>query len=454
MGQSKNAVQKSMITGDSKEYLVNGIWPRSFALWIAAFYIALFTIRPWEVLAPQLGEIHFERIYALSMVAMVLLSAKRQLKMTFQSFAVLLFFGGIVLSAILGTNLSLSWEHLYKYLTLVVFFFILCMVIRTPYDLIFVATCYVTSMFIYLAKSQWEFFVHGRRQYTMGVIRLVGIENTFGGPNDLAMSIIISLPILIFLWSIRKDFSDGWPIFWRKWFPRFLIFYAVLAISSIILTNSRSGMVSFILFIFLITFRGRGVGRKLGYILLGTLILAMLWFVLPEEKKNRFITIYNPKAGPESAEGSAMGRIEGYKAGMAMFDRFPLTGVGIGNFIEYRVRYVDGVPLNAHNLIGQVLGETGIIGGGTFLLMVSVTLMNCHKLKILARRKPSNSTLKVLSGVGFACRDAIILLAFEGLFSHNLLRFNWLWIGAFSVIAMKHVKLLVESTSHKKLDED
>ena len=46
-----------------------GIWPRSICLWMAALYVALFIIRPWEQLFPQLGEIHFERIYALSMIA-------------------------------------------------------------------------------------------------------------------------------------------------------------------------------------------------------------------------------------------------------------------------------------------------------------------------------------------------------------------------------------------------
>lgn len=169
-------------------------------------------------------------------------------------------------------------------------------------------------------------------------------------------------------------------------------------------------------------------------------MLIIIWLAMPQENKNRFRSTWDPSAGTEVAQKDAEGRIEGYKAGIKMFERFPLTGVGIGNFIEYRVKFVDGVPLNAHNLAGQVLGETGIVGGVTFILMVFVALVNCHKLRVLARKRPFDRPLDVLLGLGPACRDAIILLAFEGLFSHNLYRFNWLWLAAFSSLALQFAK--------------
>jgi O-antigen ligase len=437
-GTSENGFGSSILLPE--ERLKKGIWPRSVPLWMAAFYVALFIIRPWEQLMPVLGTIYFERIYALCMIAVVFLSGKKQIQINLQTITVIVFFFAITLSAVFARSSSLAWDVLYEYLTLVIFFFILMLVIRTPYELVFMVTCYVVTMAVYLAKSQWEFFMHGQHRYDMGVIRLCGIESTFGGPNNLAMSIVVSLPMLLFLWSIRKEFSCEWPRLWHKWFPRFLVFYAVLAISSIILTNSRSGMVSFILFVALATFRGKGIGRKISYILLGVVVLAMLWLAMPEEKKDRFRTIWIPEAGPKGAQVSAEGRIEGFKAGMRMFEQFPLTGVGIGNFLTYRISHVDGVALNAHNLVGQVLGETGILGIFGFLLMVMVILLNCRKVRSLARRKLSDPKLKALSGLGLAARDALILLAFEGLFGHNLLRFNWLWLAAFSSLALRFVR--------------
>ena len=444
-----NPGNKMSIVGP-EERLKRGIWPRSVPLWVVAFYVALFIIRPWETLLPWLGVIHFEKFYAICMIVTVFLYSKNQIRMTSQNLTVILFISAIGISALFARNSTLSQDPLYEYLTLVIFYFILLMVIRTPYELVFLVTTYIITMSVYLAKSQWEFFIHGQHRYDMGVVRLTGIESTFGGPNALAMSIVVSLPMLLFLWSIRKEFSSEWPNSWRRWFPRLLVFYSVLAIISVILTNSRSGMVSFVLFVLLVTFRGRGIGRKLGYILFGVLLLASLWFVLPEEKKGRFQTIWDPESGPKTAQISTEGRVEGYKAGMTMFERFPLTGVGIGNFIEYRVPYVDGVPLNAHNLAGQVLGETGVVGGGAFLFMVAITIVNCFKIRALAKRNRSDPKLAALSGLGLACRDALILLAFEGLFGHNLLRFNWLWLAAFSSLALQFGTVILKEGTVKR----
>ena len=88
------------------------------------------------------------------------------------------------------------------------------------------------------------------------------------------------------------------------------------------------------------------------------------------EHKNRFKSIWDPTAGPMSAHVSALGRMQGLEAGITMFKRFPFTGVGINNFIEYRVSHIDGIPLNAHNLYGQILGEVGFMGAFSFSLMV------------------------------------------------------------------------------------
>jgi O-antigen ligase len=420
----------------SGEQLKNGIWPRSIPLWIAAFYIALFLIRPWEQLLPWLGTIHFERIYGLCMIFAVLFTSKKNFQMTFQSITPIFFLAAIALSSVFAMNQTLAWDVSYEYLTLVIFYFILLFLIRTPYDLIFIVISYITTMTVYLGKSQWEFFLHGQNRYDMGVYRLTGIETTFGGPNAVAMSIVVSLPFVILLWHFRKEISCGWPDFWRKWFPRFLVFYFILSTSTIILTNSRSGMVSFALFVVLLAWWRRGALKKVFYILIGLCVLFVIWQIMPLEHKNRLRTLWNPNAGPQSATESAEGRSQGYLKGMMIFESNPIVGVGVGNFIDYRIRNIDNNPYNAHNLVAQLLAETGIVGGLAFLLMVLLTFINCGRIIKLNRASP-DVTLKVLSGLAVACRYSIIILAFEGLGGHNGLRYNWLWIAAFSILALR-----------------
>ena len=414
--------------------LKNGIWPRSAPLWMAGFYVSLFILKPWDQIFPWLGAIHFARIYAICMILVILMSSKKRLKLSFMTFAVLYFYFTILISGIFAWDPSLAWNPIYIYTTLLVFYFVLITVILSEYDLLFIVICYVLAMAIYLAKAQWEFFIHNHHVYRMGVARLIGIESMHGAPNGLAISIVASLPMLLFLWVYRKEVSSTWPNVWQKWFSRILVMYAFLAVSSIVLTNSRSGMATFIVFVILSFGLGKGIGRMIKSAVLGVIILGIIWQVMPESNKNRFRTLWNPAMGPANAEASAEGRLEGFKAGIKMFKRRPISGVGVGNFVAYRVRYVDGVKLQAHNLIGQVLGETGALGFSAFTLLVITTLVNCKKVKVLAEGK-SDPPLVALSGLTFAIRNSLILLLFAGLAGHNLLRFNWLWLAAFSALS-------------------
>lgn len=426
------SAQSSLVNHDVR----NGIWPRSLALWLMVGYLGLFIIRPWEVLFPWLAEIHIERLYALFMIAVVLVSKKKQFHMDGQTAAVLLFVGSIWLSAVFSFNSDLAWEGFTEYAKLAVIYFVMILVVRYPYDLVFVVVSYVAIMQVYLVKSQWEFFVHGQHRYDMGVVRMTGIETTFGGPNNLAMSIVVSLPLAWFLWTNRRFVSSTWPSFWRKLFPRFLGIYFLLAGSSIVLTNSRSGMISFIVFICLIMLRGKGIFRRLKYVILGIAFLGIAWQVMPEENRGRLETVWAPESGPANARTSAEGRVEGLYAGIEMLKRHPLVGVGVANFALYRSLYLDGTYLEAHNLVGQVLGETGLFGAISFAVMVGVILVNCRSIRE-KHIEASNRTLDVLKDFSYGCRDAIILLFFAGLFGHNLLRFNWLWLAAFAHLAMQ-----------------
>ena len=71
----------------------------SLSFWVAACYMVLFIIRPWERLIPELGDWKFERIF----VAIMLVAVFRD-GLTFrgQYKSVLAFFGVVVLSAMLA----------------------------------------------------------------------------------------------------------------------------------------------------------------------------------------------------------------------------------------------------------------------------------------------------------------------------------------------------------------
>ncbi|NQT13915.1 MAG: O-antigen ligase family protein [Planctomycetes bacterium] len=431
------------VDGHWPDRLLEGIWPRSTALWMGVFWMALFVIRPWEVLFPELGAWHVERLFALAAVGVVVFSGKLRFCASVQTTGVLGFLLALTVSTAFALDTALAWEELYTYATLVVFYFVLLSVIRTPYQLFFFAASYVVVMALYLGKAEYEYFMHGAGQYTMGVTRLVGIETSYGGPNGVAASTVLSLPFLHFLWRARRQLTRTWSKTWQRWFPRGLALYGLLATTAIVLTNSRSGMLGFAVFAFLSALWGKRTGGKLKGVAYTLVLLALVWMAMPEDSKNRLRTVWDPTAGPESAHASAVGRIEGMQAGLAMFREYPLTGVGIGNFISYRVANLDGVGLNAHSLVGQLLGETGLAGGVAFLVLFFALFVNCRRAGSLGKRS-SHPTLETLSQLATACSISAILLVFFGLFSHNMLRFNWLWLAAFALLSRRFGEPLCE----------
>ena len=90
------------------ERLRGGIWPRSAAVWVAAVYLALFVIRPWEMLFPELGEIAFERWMVISTVLLILLLRGPSIDLSRQKVAVLALFGAVAASTITAVSSDLA----------------------------------------------------------------------------------------------------------------------------------------------------------------------------------------------------------------------------------------------------------------------------------------------------------------------------------------------------------
>ncbi len=172
---------------------------------------------------------------------------------------------------------------------------------------------------------------------------------------------------------------------------------------------------------------------------------------MPDDIQGRFITIWSPETGPANAQESAQGRIDGLLDGVALFQLFPLTGVGIGNFIANRVNLLNGPPLQAHNLLGQILGETGMIGMIGFSVVVIAAFVGCTQIRF--KNSDQGSIFYVFDQLSLACRDALLLLLVLGLFGHNLLRFNWYLITIIVEIAIVFYpkKELYKISPHLKL---
>jgi O-antigen ligase len=408
-------------------------WPRSASFWMVACYMVLFLIRPWELLYPWMEAFPIERTFAILVIATVVLGGQSWFKFTGQTTTILAFLGALSLSAMLGLEPAKSGEELYKYITVVAWYFFLNSVVRTPRALLAMQTWWLFVWGLYMLKALWEYYC-GRYDWHQGIPRMMGIEATYGNVNEYCACVTFTLPSFFSVFRSRAEYSPRV----RRWLTCGLAGFLLMAMTSIVLTNSRSGMIKAIFFFFLASLRGGGLFRKVGQLVVAVVILLGIWIVMPETSRTRFQTLWDPSLGPQTSIDSANARFEqdGLKLGFKAMGEFPLTGIGIGNFVTYRVQYDDGQPLEAHNLYGQVMGETGILGTITFVSMVVVILANCRRVRAAARVDP-DPRLKMMSECCISCRDTILLLLLSGFAGHLMLFYHWIWMAAFSQCALR-----------------
>ncbi len=397
-------------------------------IYLVAGYMFLFIFRPFEYW-PFLGDLRIERVYILFlMVAVFFWRDKRYLPHQVNRL-VLLFLLVMGLSSLTALSFEAAHTATFEYFKILVFYFILLFTLKDEEDLKKFVLAYLAIMTIYVGKSAWEFFIHDRYVWRMGIRRMIAVDTSYGDPNSFAASIAYSLPLL---WAMIRFFRGE-----NAWIYRFLWGYAALALMAVVFTGSRSGMVTCLLFFLLAWWES---ARKFaGLIVLGA-TLTLGWHYTPEDLKLRFLSVFYKGIAPAAAaaDSSAEGRLEGLYQGLRVFAEHPVLGVGPGNF-----RLTWDIGMSAHNLYGQLLGEMGLLGTGVFFWLIWAIYRTHRRNRTTIREleaagsvpEESRGNLRLIRLLSFASVQTLILLLFNGNFGHNLYRYNWLWIGAIGIVA-------------------
>jgi len=395
-------------------------------LWLLVGYLFLMIFRPFEYWT-WLESFHIERIY---MILTILVAAIWPGKV-YRHYAIttflLIFFLVICFSFLTAYDPIKTKNQIWEYFKQIVLYFLIIISVRNEKELKILLTGFIAVTGIYIGKSLWEFFINGRHAYRQGIRRLIGIDQTYSNPNTFAATVVYSLPLA---WALFKSKL-------HKYLGILLIFYFIMSVVAIGLTGSRSGMLSFIFFLFLVWYREK---KKLIGIILGALVLTTSWIVLPYQYKVRFETIFNDSINPIATE-SAKSRIVHLKWGIQLFKMRPIWGWGAGNapVITYDIMGAEQ-PIQLHNLYAQLLAELGFIGLVSFGLMIfSIYYMG---KKILFISKMLNIDNKFIIEIVLASFNIINIMLFNGLFGHNLYRYTWLFVTA--VVALCYQIILTK----------
>ena len=155
--------------------------------------------------------------------------------------------------------------------------------------------------------------------------------------------------------------------------PRKLIYFGATAIMlcAVIVTFSRGGFIGLVAAALILV---RRLGRKNRVATTGALVLAVIIFMAaaPGAYSGRLATVFNSAA---DVTGSSSQRTEVLKRSIWVSLRYPLFGVGIGNFHHKSPR-----ELATHNAYTQVSSEMGM---GAFVVYLIFLIYPLRRLRLI-----------------------------------------------------------------------
>ncbi|HEY4556130.1 MAG TPA: O-antigen ligase [Lysobacter sp.] len=191
----------------------------------------------------------------------------------------------------------------------------------------------------------------------LAVDRLSGVL----GPCNLKLGqVIASLsPFALFL-AARRFGAAGW------------LFGAAAVGLVIVLAGSRASWITFGLVLLLSGWRLLGWKRLVGVFAFGAVALAVLTLTVPQVRERVERTRVALAGGEEQVDTALSGRGRIWSAATCMVREHPVNGVGARRFRENfpacdpapaeRAEWGEGPALHAHQIVLEILSETGVIG--------------------------------------------------------------------------------------------
>jgi probable O-glycosylation ligase (exosortase A-associated) len=205
--------------------------------------------------------------------------------------------------------------------------------------------------------------------FKMGLFALAGGSGSdfrgpsyMGGNNEIARGILISLPLLVYLFLHYK----------RIWVRAGLGAVALSSAIALILSGSRGAWLGALA---MVCFVGARVRHGLaGIALIGIIGLCCVQF-LPAAIVQRFFSIEDYQT-----DASVQGRFGSWEFALQEFPHRPLMGGGFGIFeFEHHVA--------SHNSFFQALGEHGAVGLLLYLLLLIIAWRCTSKIRRAARKR-------------------------------------------------------------------
>jgi O-antigen ligase len=340
-----------------------------------------------------------------------LLSSDPSISGTRVDLALVLYVLALLLSMLFSRNPEAGGPTLFLAAKWLAFYVLAVNTVRDERGVILVSTFLVAGAAISGAVAVWA-FSHAKMPFVVGtVFRATGLA---GNPNELAVVMITALPIAAYMARVaRRNYAK-------------LLFAA--AALTLVLANlvslSRTGLIGMVLVVVLIAVRERhSVWAKTAALV----FVVGVPLIIPRGFWLRFAAW-----GTLGGDYSALVRTGAMHAGFRMIAENPVTGIGLGTFLDRSTQYGDTLsPLVAHNMFLHVTAESGVLGLAAMLFLIVSSLAS---LGAAERLSGAGSSVFYLAR-GFRVSYVVYLVC--GLFGSIQLNQSFWFMPAASVFLLR-----------------
>lgn len=206
---------------------------------------------------------------------------------------------------------------------------------------------------------------------------VVRIGGPLGDPNVLAQWVLMVTAVTV---AVLASAGGRRPR-WQRWLA---VGVLIIGTATVVATKSRGGLIGLVVLLVGLLIVAVPRGRRLTLAGCSAALVVGVLFLSGDlrHQVGRIEEVAAAWNGDVAGDSSAAGYAGTFRAGLRMFVDDPLNGVGAGNFVLHYQAYApfDGIDTSgraraAHNVVIELVAETGIVGAIAFGVMASAVVL-------------------------------------------------------------------------------
>jgi len=384
------------------------------SFWMILLYLVFEYLRP-QSMYPAIDVIPWTQSILIIAAVLVLLEGKILQVKCYCNTLINIFFIVILISSLLAISPKTSFVGIKTFFILFLVYYLITNIVDTEQKLFIFVLLFI---FLNLKLSQFVFRNWLARGFEYEKYGAVAGMGWLANPGELAIQMCMVFSIsTFFLLSLWPNLS--------KIKRTLLLLMPIVFLGSILACGSRGSFLALGAIIIAMWVASK---RKLIGVILIAIFALSLPYIMSERDIDRTLNIGAPE------DSTAQNRLERWKKGISMANKYPLFGVGYKNWAVADMGMFHGTGDLSHNIFIECMSELGYAGLIVFLLLIISTLKNNFNSIKLAHE----SNDRLIPNLAKSLNLALIGYLVAGFFV-TVLYYPYFWVNLAMTVSTNNI---------------